>query len=483
MILNTSDFSNCPGLTGCSLSQSALGGSTLSLELAVEALPDWARDLGPVSLLHGGNPLFCGCITSITMANEGGRRRWAITVQDYWYLLENQAAAAQLSQISAQAQDMRLAPLREALHNMTQSWADLARHLRISVSGGWTCNSHGEPTAGIISVDTGLANYSFTPAIGRDRVYSSREILGMMSECNPDCLFYSSPGGLIRVMAMSRCPVLTLPFDKLTTAQIAPDHRGQVTGVCVALTVARSDINRAQMLYRTYPGNVSINSTGVRCFSSTFNVDGPVFASAINTRMQHLLSQATAWYNAVRQLQHTGSVEAPLELFPDDSPIAKVLHITGPGAPAEWGTMMAPVTAVDWDFTARRVTLTLGKDIVEPMLHELETIPVDDSDYDEPSESPSVHIPSKAKSDSQSVSQSQSESESQSQAGGGCDCEEKWKIVDENFQIIQEKFAVLVYIVRGWDWGGPADQYDFCEDLKKLDGTSTYEPSLESGAQ
>lgn len=414
VILDTSNLA-AEGLTACTLSQSALGGSTLSLELAGDFLPSKFADMQPIALLHGGKVLFNGRITSIAFANEGGVRRWAIEVQDYWYLFDNQPAAAQLAEIKQQ-QQAGSSSLRKALSNMTRSWADLSRHIQISTGGGWTCDASGNPlSSGRVHIDVSKANYSLTPTIARDRVYTTSELLRMMSECNPDCLFISGHNGTISVQSFARLSSLSLPLSSLTSAQLSPDSRDKPTGVCVTLALQNSETGLGPMYYRTYPQGVSLESTGLRVFSATVSVSGSIASNFITAALNHLYNQAVAWYTAVKPLQHVGSVSTKLSNFPTgaDSPLGKRLAITG--GPSEWGSMFAPVSAVDWDFFTGDVTLTLGKDVAEPMLHEIEPDELSGGGGEESMDSEaSDHSRSASASASQSVSESMSATFSQS---------------------------------------------------------------------
>ncbi len=123
-----------PHLTGCTLTQSAEGGSTLSLEFAGTA-PDWVKYWQQVTLRHEGMDLFTGQITSISTSNVGGAVRSYVTVRDYWFLLERQTSAQQLTDLLNQSRsEFRF---KDSAAYQTESWAAMARAVRLSAPG-WT---------------------------------------------------------------------------------------------------------------------------------------------------------------------------------------------------------------------------------------------------------------------------------------------------------------------------------------------------------
>ena len=123
-----------PHLTGCTLTQSAEGGSTLSLEFAGTP-PDWVKYWQQVTLRHEGMDLFTGQITSISTSNVGGAVRSYVTVRDYWFLLERQTSAQQLTDLLNQSRsEFRF---KDSAAYQTESWAAMARAVRLSAPG-WT---------------------------------------------------------------------------------------------------------------------------------------------------------------------------------------------------------------------------------------------------------------------------------------------------------------------------------------------------------
>lgn len=423
LIIDTANSPILPGCTSCSLSQSALGASTLSLEFTGDGISCPLANEQPVSLMHGGAVLFHGRVTSIGFSNDGGVRRWQVEVSDYWYLFAHQPAAAQLAEIKQQLQAGD-SSLRDSLRNMTQSWADLARNVQMPTTGGWLCYEKGSSAPGIIRLDVSQARYSLTPTIARDRIYSTSEILQMMSECNPDCLLLSGFNGTIRVVSVKSLSPLELSLNQLTSAQLEPNTAELPSGVCVCLAIKDPDTGKGPMYYRTYPANVSLSSTGLRVFASTITYGGTLSQKSRTKLLDHLYSQAASWFEAVREPHLNGSITTSMSLFPTayDSPLGKALTIVGQDKPDTWG-LTSPITGVQWDFASRTVELTVGKDMAEPMLHEIEpeepeeiTLPTESSAGPNPPGPGDTRSESASQSESVSFSHTLTQSQTQSQS-------------------------------------------------------------------
>lgn len=369
-----------PGLVGFTLTQSAEGGSSLSLEFAGDP-PNWAQYWAQVSVRYAGATIFTGQITSISSTNSGGAIRSSVIVQDYWFLLERATSATQISDLKAQAASA--IHFKQSASKQTQSWAAMAASVRISAPG-WV------DSGSLITMDVSSTGVSVMPTVPRDRFYTTHDVLKMMLECNPDCLVISEPSGIIRVRTLSRCPTTNLALSSLLdVSDLSPVESERVKGICVAVLLSTPQWSR--LITRQYPQNVSLTDTGVKFFSSVNTVEsGVVLDNAMQVVGNHIYAQAQAWYNAVQALMWTGSVTLPLGTSTTNKSLLGY-RVNISGGNDAWRSMNAPVTAQEWDFVANRVTLTLGKTIAEPMLHEI-PIPVLDLGGGEP-EDPSIHNP------------------------------------------------------------------------------------------
>ena len=428
-VIRASNLGEYPGLTGCTLEQSALGGSTLELEFA-GGPPSWAQYWQQVTLVGtSGQALFTGQITNISTTNSGGSLYTAISVSDYWYLLERQTSATQISALLAQGSARTF---RQSLSKQVESWTSLAGSVRIAAQG-WVCSSMGEAYNGSVRLDVTKARYSVTPSVPRERFYSQLEIFSMMSECNPDCLFLSDPTGVISVVSISNCGVLTLRGDRmLEAAEIYPTEASRISGVCVAIIIQTE--KKTFVNYDTYPVGASLNDAGVRFFSANLNAENTtVTQKMVEASKNHLLKQAQAWYEATKMLLYMGSVTMPLDevLAMGESPLGKRINISG--GQNEWASMQTPCTGVTWDFAARQVTLTLGKDIEEPMLHELELPELDDGGGggEMPPSEPGPQEP-----DSESESESSQSESSESEEEKKCECDANWQLAEDKINEI-----------------------------------------------
>lgn len=168
-VIRAGNLGEYPGLTGCTLEQSALGGSTLELEFA-GGPPSWAQYWQQVTLVGtSGQALFTGQITNISTTNSGGSLYTAISVSDYWYLLERQTSATQISALLAQGSARTF---RQSLSKQVESWTSLAGSVRIAAQG-WVCSSTGEAYNGSVRLDVTKARYSVTPSVPRERFFAT----------------------------------------------------------------------------------------------------------------------------------------------------------------------------------------------------------------------------------------------------------------------------------------------------------------------
>lgn len=440
-VIRANNLREYPWLTGCTLSQASDGGSTLELEIA-GAPPDWAQYWRQVTLLDmAGKALFTGQITNVATTNSGGAVTTMLTVQDYWYLLERQTSATQIANIKAQGSARTL---KQSLSKQVESWANVAAGASL-VAPGWTCDANGGTASGNVRLNVSKARYSVTPSVARERFYSMREVFLLMGECNPDCLLLSEPTGVINVVSISNCETLTLRADRmLEAAEIYPSEASRITGVCVAIAIQRE--KSTGVSYEAYPANASISDAGVRFFSATLNAENTTVTTDMVTKArQHLLKQATAWYEAVKGLIYMGSITLPLDevLAQGIRPLGMLINISG--GLKDWESMNTPCTAVTWDFAGRRVTLTLGKDIEEPSLHELELPYIEPTTL--PEESSQGPSPGPGHTDSSESSES---SESQAAATvEKCECAVNWGLaqlkINEIISVVNQHALYLTH--------------------------------------
>lgn len=441
--IDTAALREIAGLLECTLEQSATGGSSLTLGFAGPP-PSWADYWEQVTLVHAGKALFTGQITSVSTTNSGGAVRSAVTVEDYWFLFERQTAAAQLSEIMQQAANART--FRESVFHQVESWAAMADGVRLSAPG-WTCSAEGgEPTSPNLALDVSQARYSVTPSVARDRLYTTREIFLMMGECNPDCLFLSEPTGTVRVVSVDNCQEITIPANcLLEAADISPSEASRVTGVCVCVLATDGQFYN-KVHYRSYPEGVSLNDSAVRFFSATYNPGNIIFLGEIDQLLAHMLTQAQAWYEASQRLLFTGSLTLPLEQF-DCSPLGMRINISG-ALPA-WAAMGTPCSGVTWDFAARRVTLTLGKDVANPMLHELEFPRFSGGGKKSSCEQGggSWHMRSRSSDESKSKEKPQSK-----ESKAACECAANWQLAQDKINEIIDMLNTISQHVTFTPW-------------------------------
>lgn len=362
MIINTSEFSALPRLTSAVLTQSTEGVSSLSLGWA-GLLPDWAQYMTPVTVMHRGNVLFHGKITALASGNSGGEMTSECTVSDFFWALDNQTLGEQLAQIQESLKNQVASTLSLGANSALVSWANLADSLHMSLPE-WTCDNEGTPRAdGEISLDTTLASYSFGAFTEKRRAISCLTALLEMQQANPDCFFLPDyVAGKVKVVSMTNAEKTEWDTQsvRLTEASgIAPCYEKTVTGVCGVVTYGTG------MRSAIYPEDIPVTANGVKIFSLATET-----ASQAAHQLKHILPRLKAWYEAANILQHNGTVTAVMQDVAS-SPIGWRINISGKGTSPEWANMNALVSSAEWDFLGGLVALTLGKNIEEPELHEL----------------------------------------------------------------------------------------------------------------
>lgn len=384
MIIDSTAFATIPGLTLATLTESADDVSVLTLEFAGFG-PDWLEYMQPVTIMHRGRVLFHGKITSYSRNNDSGEATSSATVSNLLWLLDHQTLGAQIAEVKAAADNentgspyLRSASLQTAANNATASWTALAESCRISAPG-WIVNEDGtEAAESLITLDASRARYSFGAYMTRERAITAWTALLDMKTCNPDCTYrVNYTTGAVEVISISKADAVawdTRQQGLISASDISPQYEDAVTGV--AVLVSWSGEHGSGVTVRTYPKGLDLAQLGVKVF--TASVENVMQATA---QAQHMLEQCQAYYEAANALQWGGSVSAKLADVPA-SPLCACLNLTGPGTHESWGSMAAIVTEVEWDFMELTCTLTLGRTVDEPDLHELQFEDNDGGDDD-----------------------------------------------------------------------------------------------------
>lgn len=130
-VLNTSDIASLANITSATLSEDAKGVSTLELTWS-GFLPEWAKYMEPVTLMHHGKVLFHGKVTTAANSNNGGQISSSATVSNVLWLLDHQTLSQQLTEIVAADGGDAAASM---LNVKGFSLAQLANGIEISTEG------------------------------------------------------------------------------------------------------------------------------------------------------------------------------------------------------------------------------------------------------------------------------------------------------------------------------------------------------------
>lgn len=374
MILTTDELMAERRCTAKTLHQTDTDGATLSLTYD-GAAPAWARYMEPVTLMHRGVPLFTGKVVRVTAGEEAGAAgTTSVEVQDFFYLLQRATLGAQLDEVrraaggtsalSGGAREL----LRNSLNTAMQSWATLAASCRME-STGWTVTAKGEPhRADDIGLNPRRAAYSFGRYMEVNRATTAADAMKNMRQANPDCLLLPNyTTGKVEVVAISKADEVvwdTQSVGIISASDIGRDYESAVAGVAVAVSYPVGEGQRVRI--GLYPEELSMEDVGVRLFTASADT-----AAHAGDQLAFALRQAQAYYEAANEVQYTGSVVAALEDVAA-SPLGCRLSITGRGARPEWADMRAIVSEVEWDFTERSITATLGFEVQEPDITELQ---------------------------------------------------------------------------------------------------------------
>lgn len=497
MIIRSDEFARIPGLTAATLTESSdASASVLSLEFAGEG-PDWVKYMEPVTILHRGRVLFHGKITSLPRSNNAGEVSTSVTVSDFRWLMDHSTLGAQLAELKAAAVDESVpVSLRDAATTTMSGWGYLEQS-SLMAAPGWTVDADGTPLEEAeIGVDASKGNRDTVGAVAtKDRALSVGYTLQRMKEANPGC-FYKADyiAGRLEVWHYKALPELTIDTAQARVVEagsIDPRYEDAVTGVALVVEYEEQygNISGNKMKLhrvRLLPEDISLEDIGVRVFTAS----APDKQRA-KEQEKHVMRQLEGWYEAASRLQWTGSVQLLME-YVEPTPLATKVNLTGPGVIKSWETMNAEVSAVEWDFMAGVVTLTLGSDLAEPEIGELEWPESEEESTEEDSseeestteeestEEESTEEESTAEeytegsgsgSDDWSGTDDWSESQETESANsteepaeettyhGCCNCGERWKEIERRLKIIEERITIIEHT------GGSCECNCQCGDL------------------
>jgi len=368
MIIDSAAFNDIPGLIGATLSESADDASTLSLSFEGFG-PAWLEYMQPITVMHRGRVLFHGKITSLARNNAGGEMTSSATASNFLWLLARQTLGAQIAEVRAAAANEAWSGLQSSANAAMASWKSLADSCRIDAPG-WVANADGSEAAeSVITLDASRARYSFGAYMERERAITAWTALLEMKSCNPDCSYrVNYVSGAIEVISLGKADSLawdTARMGIIAANDIAPQYEEALTGVAVVVSWS-AEGGASGVAVRQYPPGLDMAQSGVKVFAA--GADNALQAAA---QADHMIAQCRAYYEAANALQWGGSVSAKLEDVPA-SPLACRLCLTGPGAHESWHGMQAMVSEVEWDFMEMACTLSLGRTVDEPELHELQ---------------------------------------------------------------------------------------------------------------
>lgn len=364
-------------MKSATLTQASDGPSTLSLEWGGFG-PEWLEYMEPVAVIHRGVALFAGRVTAFSRSNSGGEVTTSATVQDALWLTDHQTLGAQVAEIEAESSS---SSMQQAAQSALESWAALAESCNIAAPGGWVVREDGTPDDdGLVYVDTEQATAGVAPTWKREKGITAYTALLTMKQANPDAFFrYRPTSGAVEIVSISKAQGLTWDTAKMRiteAADVGPQYENQITGVALVISVDAENSDDRQEVYGAgsakqsciflYPEDISPSDMGVHVISASVSS-----RDAVERQQAYMMAQIRAYYDATNALMYGGRVTA---LMADvrESPLCRRLNLTGPGTHASWGTMAAMVTAVEWDFVGGTCTATLGANMQQPNIAELE---------------------------------------------------------------------------------------------------------------
>jgi len=370
MKIDTKEFANMPGLMSARLSESADAAAALELTWSGYG-PEWLEYMEPVTLMHRGRVLFHGRLISYTRTNEAGETETTATAKDALWLLDHLTLGAQIAEALA-ANNGREANLTMAARNAMVSWAALAESCRVNAPQ-WVVTEGGEvlPEAEV-RLDVSRANYSSGAAWKKEGMVTQWTALLVMKEANPDAFYrYRPTTGAVEVVSLKRAEKIEWNTEQMrleACAEVAPQYENSITGVALLVSWDKSadgDGALGGAILQVYPEGVEASDMGVKLY--TAHVKNYVQATQ---QAHYMMRQLKSYYDAVNELQHSGSVRALLDDV-ESSPLCSRMSVTGAGTHEEWHDMASMVTGVAWDFVAGVVEVQLGTDMGEPHISEM----------------------------------------------------------------------------------------------------------------
>ena len=370
MKIDTKEFASMPGLMSARLSESADAAAALELTWSGYG-PEWLEYMEPVTLMHRGRVLFHGRLISYTRTNEAGETETTATVKDALWLLDHLTLGAQIAEALA-ANNGREANLTLAAQNAMVSWATLAESCQVDAPQ-WVVTVEGEVCQeAVVWLDVSRANYSSGAVWKKEGMVTQWTALLVMKEANPDAFYrYRPTTGAVEVVSLKRAEKIEWNTEKMrleACAEVAPQYENSITGVALLVSWDKSTNGDGALggaILQVYPEGVEASDMGVKLY--TAHVKNYVQATQ---QANYMMRQLKSYYDAVNELQHSGSVRA---MLPDveSSPLCSRMSVTGAGTHEEWHDMASMVTGVVWDFVAGVVEVQLGTDMGEPHISEM----------------------------------------------------------------------------------------------------------------
>ena len=358
-ILDTATVGDLEGVISAVLTES--GRDVSSLELSFVGFgPDWLAWMEPVSLLHHGRVIFHGKVTRLSRTNAGGAVSTQATVSNFFWLLNRQTLAQQIAELKAgdaEAGSLRLTGQIGAAGSQAGSdvtWASVADGMALQADG-WTAPAQIAPGGGGSRLTVAASGH----VSGRvcwavtDKLITSASALWKLRRREADVYFivdYAS--GTLTATAIDDMPSMTLDTQRqevLACDGIEPQYESQVTGVAIAYT---SSTGRVRVY--TWPAGLDMSADGVKVFA----LSGDYYVSSWS-------KVARQYYESASVLQWGGSVSVMMDSL-EESPLGYCLNLVGPGTHESWHEMRAAVSGVTWDFLARTVSISLGRDFSDP---------------------------------------------------------------------------------------------------------------------
>lgn len=422
MIIHTDQFPLIPRLRSATLSEKTDGTATLSLTYAEGAeLPEYMDTL---TIIHRGSVLWHGKVTSSTTANNAGALVHTVQAENFMWVLNHQTLGSQLLGTTTDT-------TRDILRIAQESYADLRAlgSAFMANAPGWTCDAQGTPNPlAVLGLQTGsTANGGLGSGPFSNPLALSYYCILRKAQLNNPGTFYkpnyltgqlqimrgrdSLPETTLHTLQNSILSITATPNDAERPAAVA----AVVQYKHVLSTTTGAARTRAKIII--HPEDTPLTTHGVRVYTAEAPSESQAEAQA-----QKIITQLREWYAAASQPQAAGSIVCKLRDIPE-SPLATRCTITGPGAV---DTLASPVTAVDWDFLAQEVTLTLGAAIREPKINTIpfpEYNPANPTDPENPQPDPGP-TPGPDPDDPEDPDPEDPDNPDPPTPGPGCNCKE-----------------------------------------------------------